>query len=114
MISTIVEAFLYAAGCFAFCRRSVGNVNALFVRRNCALPNCRRCNWICFYDYDGDGRVMFERILWLSCLVAATAIIVLGVQEINALRSRVLTAEAIIFDWRENYVIWPKAGLKTK
>lgn len=63
---------------------------------------------------DGDGRVMFERILWLSCLVAATAIIVLGVQEINALRSRVLTAEAIIFDWRENYVIWPKAGLKTK
>ena len=57
---------------------------------------------------------MFERILWLSCLVAATAIIVLGVQELNALRSRVLTAEAMIFDWRENYVIWPKAGLKTK
>jgi len=58
--------------------------------------------------------VMFERILWISCLVAHMAIIVLGVQEINALRSRVLTAEAIIFDWSENYVIWPKGGVKTK
>jgi hypothetical protein len=55
-----------------------------------------------------------ERLLWIACYLVYTVIIVLSVQEITFLRSRVQTAEALIFNWRENYVIWPKAGIKTK
>ena len=55
-----------------------------------------------------------ERLMWLACSLAFTVIIALAVVEITFLRARVQTAEAIIFDWQENYVIWPKAGIQTK
>lgn len=57
---------------------------------------------------------MVERTIWLACILVATVLIIVMIQELNSLRVRVQTAESIIFDWRENYVIWPKGGLKTK
>lgn len=55
-----------------------------------------------------------ERLMWSACSLAFTVIIALAAYEITFLRERVQTAEAIIFDWQQNYVIWPKAGIKTK